>query len=527
MTCPAAPAALTVAPGAPPTGGAPSGAPPDGPPFQSALATESARTAIAEGQQQSPSQDLSPVGSEGSSAMNAPQPAERWGRLPSRLAGHRPSHTRGRTAAGSTVASFAPSVAADWSGLGSVATPTAALPRLATKAQRASVPSASSAKATLLADTPAAGDDGVPTRMGRLDAGDDTPAKTSAVAGANAGASVGASAGANAGANAGATSIDDSLLAGATAEGAAGAATPSEDLMLSGARPAPASGTDNAPGHIAPSLLRASLADATLDSTSHTGGAGDGGASNSSGAPGGWRSRMGAHQFAEQESHRAAGDADVHDKLWVPGPASAFAGAGADVSDVQGIAAAAGLLESAVGAQGYTELSNDPQATLPSSGVSLQQAIETLHGTIQLASRGGLSQVRIALEPEGLGEIRINLTQTAQGLLARVSAETPVAAQALAAAHTELRQSLSSLGLNLARLDIGRDGHLAAQGGGTALGGGGRDGAGGGEAPQGGNRPGRSTATTAPTDLASGAESEADAQPAPVSSRETLIDVFA
>ncbi len=88
-------------------------------------------------------------------------------------------------------------------------------------------------------------------------------------------------------------------------------------------------------------------------------------------------------------------------------------------------------------------------------GVGLQEAIEGLHGTIQLAARQGLAQARISLQPEELGEIRINLTQTAQGLLARVSAESPAAAQALAAAHAELRQSLSSLGINLTRLDIG------------------------------------------------------------------------
>ena len=100
-------------------------------------------------------------------------------------------------------------------------------------------------------------------------------------------------------------------------------------------------------------------------------------------------------------------------------------------------------------------------------GVGLQEAIESLHGTIQLAARQGLAQARISLQPEELGEIRINLTQTAQGLLARVTAESPAAAQALAAAHAQLRQSLSSLGINLTRLDIGHH-DPSAQSGGTA-----------------------------------------------------------
>ena len=104
--------------------------------------------------------------------------------------------------------------------------------------------------------------------------------------------------------------------------------------------------------------------------------------------------------------------------------------------------------------------------------MGLQQAIESLHGTIQLAARQGLSQARISLQPEELGEIRINLTQTAQGLLARVTAETPVAAQALAAAHAQLRQSLSSLGINLARLSVGRHGHPPPRTGARPQGGG-------------------------------------------------------
>jgi flagellar hook-length control protein FliK len=95
-------------------------------------------------------------------------------------------------------------------------------------------------------------------------------------------------------------------------------------------------------------------------------------------------------------------------------------------------------------------------------GVGLQQAIEAVNATIELAARGGLAQARIALEPEELGEIRIHLTQTASGLLARVTADSPAAAQALAAGHLELRQSLSSAGLSLARLEIGHGEQMAA-----------------------------------------------------------------
>jgi flagellar hook-length control protein FliK len=93
-------------------------------------------------------------------------------------------------------------------------------------------------------------------------------------------------------------------------------------------------------------------------------------------------------------------------------------------------------------------------APLPASGVGMQEMIESIHATIELAARQGVSQARIALQPAELGEIRIHLTQTGDGLLARVTAETPAAAEALAGARSELHQSLSTLGTSLLRLDI-------------------------------------------------------------------------
>ncbi len=89
------------------------------------------------------------------------------------------------------------------------------------------------------------------------------------------------------------------------------------------------------------------------------------------------------------------------------------------------------------------------------TGVALQQAVESLQATVELAARQGLAQARIQLHPAELGEIRIHLTQTSAGLLARVSAESSAAAQALISAHDELRQSLTSLGIDLAQLHVG------------------------------------------------------------------------
>jgi flagellar hook-length control protein FliK len=165
-------------------------------------------------------------------------------------------------------------------------------------------------------------------------------------------------------------------------------------------------------------------------------------------------------------------------------------------------------------------------APLLGYGVGLQQAIETVNASIELAARSGLAQARIALEPEELGEIRIHLTQTSSGLLARVTAETPAAAQALAAGHVELRESLSSAGLSLARLQIGHGEQMAASTGeGSA---GGRDGAWGAGTAQSQGRSQAQDSAPGAEEAARplAAESEEPAQPGP-NTQGSLVDVLA
>jgi flagellar hook-length control protein FliK len=124
-------------------------------------------------------------------------------------------------------------------------------------------------------------------------------------------------------------------------------------------------------------------------------------------------------------------------------PASSSAGA----QPVQASAAGArALQETGIAAEG---------GPLLDSGVDLQGMIDSIRATIEIATRQGMGQARIALQPAELGQIRIHLTQTSDGLLARVTADTPAAAQALAASRGELQQSLSSLGTSLLGLDIG------------------------------------------------------------------------
>jgi len=84
----------------------------------------------------------------------------------------------------------------------------------------------------------------------------------------------------------------------------------------------------------------------------------------------------------------------------------------------------------------------------------MQELIDAVRATFELAAGQGSAHARIALQPEELGAVRIHLTQTADGLLARLTADTPAAAQALAQGRGELHQSLSSLGVSLLRLEI-------------------------------------------------------------------------
>jgi flagellar hook-length control protein FliK len=125
-------------------------------------------------------------------------------------------------------------------------------------------------------------------------------------------------------------------------------------------------------------------------------------------------------------------------------------------------------------------VSTNPDAgasPLPVPGVPMQEMIDSIGATIELASRQGIAKARIELQPEELGHISIRLSQTNEGLRARVTADTPAGAQALSQGRSELRQTLDSLGLSLLQLDIGssgqpqtgeQDGRFAADADGTS-----------------------------------------------------------
>ena len=88
-------------------------------------------------------------------------------------------------------------------------------------------------------------------------------------------------------------------------------------------------------------------------------------------------------------------------------------------------------------------------------GTRLQEAAEAVRSTIELAARQGVTQARIQLSPASLGGVQIHLQHTADGLVARVIADHPEAAQTLAQNGAELRRQLQAGGTTLLRLDIG------------------------------------------------------------------------
>jgi len=109
-----------------------------------------------------------------------------------------------------------------------------------------------------------------------------------------------------------------------------------------------------------------------------------------------------------------------------------------------------------------THAAGSSSAVAAAPGVEMHDMIEAIRANIQIASRQGVSQARIQLHPQELGEIRIHLTQSTDGLVARVTADTPAAAQALTQGRGELHQALSSLGLTHLSLDLGSSGQYAA-----------------------------------------------------------------
>jgi len=202
-----------------------------------------------------------------------------------------------------------------------------------------------------------------------------------------------------------------------------------------------------------------------------------------------------SHKPAEGEARRAG--------------ASVIAPARADETISSAVdASRAPAAQSAVGPS-----PSDP-APLLGAGVGMQEMIDAIRASVAVASRSGMSQARIALHPAELGEIRIHLSQTSEGLLARVTAGTDEAARGLLDGRGELHRALSTLGVPLLGLDVGSSGDGTAGQRGTA-----------GQAL---GQPGvRSAGSGGGEHNASGADDIQEAEPAPGLSGGGLVNVLA
>ena len=92
------------------------------------------------------------------------------------------------------------------------------------------------------------------------------------------------------------------------------------------------------------------------------------------------------------------------------------------------------------------------------TAVTMQEAVDAVKATFTAANQACVSSARISLSPESLGGIRISLSQTPEGLIARVTADHPEAAQTLQQNAGDLKRSLEQSGMSLLRLDIGSSG---------------------------------------------------------------------
>jgi len=141
-----------------------------------------------------------------------------------------------------------------------------------------------------------------------------------------------------------------------------------------------------------------------------------------------------------------------------PGTSATAASAAATTGSAAAAAFSGSVAPANTGAQASQPVPVAAVTTLP----RLAGAVEL---TIQAQTQAGGGTVRIKLTPPELGEVRVQLSQTDAGIVARVVASHPEAAQTLQQSAGDLRRALEGSGISLAQLDIGTsDGESAAAG---------------------------------------------------------------
>jgi flagellar hook-length control protein FliK len=86
--------------------------------------------------------------------------------------------------------------------------------------------------------------------------------------------------------------------------------------------------------------------------------------------------------------------------------------------------------------------------------VSPSQIIRQIVETTAFSQTGSISQIRLQLNPEFLGRVNIVLTATADGLAARIHAQSDAARELLSANLAQLQSELKQAGVNMKSIDI-------------------------------------------------------------------------
>ncbi len=132
----------------------------------------------------------------------------------------------------------------------------------------------------------------------------------------------------------------------------------------------------------------------------------------------------------------------------------------------QGQSGPAGVGTHPLGHAHSASAANAAAATAPAARpVMLDQAVETVRLAMRASAERGVTHARISLSPAELGGIEIHLRHTADGLVAKVIADSAGAAQILQQSANDLRRELEQQGLNLLQLDIGASGEQAGEAG--------------------------------------------------------------
>jgi flagellar hook-length control protein FliK len=195
------------------------------------------------------------------------------------------------------------------------------------------------------------------------------------------------------------------------------------------------------------------------------------GDASSAGGDGGQAPRQPAQQASPPTGARADGVASAPTESAPTAPAGSSADAGAAAQPAAPAAAPAAQNPNGSLPGGHplgsihtaTAADKAAAAALPTRPVTLDHAVETVRLAMRAGAERGVTHARISLSPAELGGIEIHLRHTADGIVAKVIADSAGAAQVLQQSAGDLQRELEQQGLNLLTLDIGASGQQAGE----------------------------------------------------------------